>query len=177
MNQQQGDRIDRFHWMILSAGGLGAMPIASGTWGSLPPVVLAFVLSIMLEQAWIIDACMILLCIGFSIGCIRFGHHAERVLGRKDPGEVVADEVAGQSIALLWIPWTIPGSEDGWFLQNAVLAASAFLLFRFFDILKPPPARGLQKMQGGWGILVDDLIAGAMAWLVLQVAFRLFLGW
>ena len=55
---------------------------------------------------------------------------------------------------------------------NLGLAAAGFLLFRAFDIVKPPPANGLQRLGGGAGILVDDLIAGAMAGIVLQIAVR-----
>ena len=84
----------------------------------------------------------------------------------------VADEVAGQAIALLWLPWALPESP-GALARNMAIAVSAFLAFRFFDILKPPPARGLQRLGGGLGILIDDLIAGAMALVVVQVIFQL----
>ncbi len=58
-------------------------------------------------------------------------------------------------------------------MRNLSIAVVAFLAFRFFDILKPPPARGLQRLGGGLGILIDDLIAGAMALVVVQLLFRL----
>jgi phosphatidylglycerophosphatase A len=78
----------------------------------------------------------------------------ERLSARKDPGKVVIDEVAGQLIALLPI---LPGSGSWW----SVLVA--FLLFRFFDIVKPYPARKLEKLEGGMGIMCDDLVAGVYA--------------
>ena len=91
------------------------------------------------------------------------------------PGQVVADEVAGQSLALLFLPWADP-AMPGALWQNLILAIGAFLAFRFFDILKPPPARGLEKIRGGLGILVDDLITGAMALVLGQLVSRLVHG-
>lgn len=159
-------------FFLLTAGGLGHAPIASGTFGSLPPVVLALLLIQLGQPPWLVTLCMALLIVAFSIVCLRFGDLAERRYGKKDPGEVVADEVAGQSVALLFLPWAIPGA-DGALLHNVLLAIFAFLAFRFFDILKPPPARNLERLQGGAGILVDDLITGAMALAVVQVVARL----
>lgn len=158
---------------MLTAGGLGHAPIASGTFGSLPPVVLAFVLVQTDQPAWLLNTCLVLLGVAFSIACIRFGKQAEARWKRKDPGEVVADEVAGQSLALLFLPWA-PVSAPNAMLHNGLIAVSAFLAFRFFDILKPPPARKLESLKGGVGILVDDLVTGAMAAVVIQVVFRVF---
>jgi phosphatidylglycerophosphatase A len=79
-------------------------------------------------------------------------------VGRKDPGVVVIDEIVGQWIALILIPlclWTTIG---------------AFLLFRLTDIVKPYPARQLEALPGGWGIVADDLMAGLYANLLLRVA-------
>lgn len=156
---------------MLSVGGLGHAPIASGTFGSLPPVVLAILLVQLGQPGWLVNGCLLLLGTAFSIACIRFGALGEQVWGRKDPGQVVADEVAGQSVALLLLPWSVPG-EDGALARNLVLAVGAFLAFRFFDILKPPPARSLERLGGGTGILIDDLITGLMALVVMQLAAR-----
>ncbi|MAJ47473.1 MAG: hypothetical protein CBC35_09560 [Planctomycetes bacterium TMED75] len=156
---------------FLTAGGLGYAPIASGTFGSLPPVVIAFVLAMLGQSVWLISLVMLLLMLVFSIACLRFGNEAETLFGRKDPGQVVADEVAGQSVALLLLPWADP-SIPGAFWQNLLLAVGAFLAFRFFDILKPPPASNLESLKGGLGILVDDLVTGFMALVVVQVVAR-----
>ncbi|MBI2492143.1 MAG: phosphatidylglycerophosphatase A [Candidatus Rokubacteria bacterium] len=91
-------------------------------------------------------------------------HRAERVLGGKDPGAIVIDEVAGMTVAMLWAPFSLP----------ALLAG--FVLFRVFDIVKPWPARAAQRLHGGLGVMVDDLIAGLYAAAVLAVARRL-VGW
>jgi phosphatidylglycerophosphatase A len=79
----------------------------------------------------------------------------EKLLGRKDPGKVVIDEVAGQLIALLPL---VPRHDPGWM---SILAA--FLLFRLFDIIKPYPARRLEGLESGLGIMADDIVAGAYA--------------
>ena len=87
----------------------------------------------------------------------------ERVVGTKDPGIIVIDEVAGMLLSVLTLPRTIP------------VLITAFVLFRLFDIWKPFPARESQSLTGGLGVIVDDLIAGLYA-LVLIMGARMFLG-
>ena len=166
----------------VTAVGVGFLRPASGTWGSLPPAVVAAVLVASGQPGWIVDLCLVLLLLIGSVACVRFGIAAERTFGKKDPGQVVADEVAGQAITLLALPWagvanwaggSVPPAGVSATTFDLGLAAAGFLLFRAFDIVKPPPANGLQRIGGGWGILIDDLIAGAMAAAVLQVAVRL----
>ena len=168
--------------LAITSLGLGFLRPASGTWGSLPPAVVAGGLLLFGQPAWLVDVSMVLLLAIGCVACIRFGELAERACGRKDPGQVVADEVAGQAIVLLALPWA---SVAGWAgtvtppagcspLQfDLALVVVAFLGFRVFDILKPPPANGLQRLGGGLGILVDDLIAGAMCAVLLQIAVRI----
>jgi phosphatidylglycerophosphatase A len=86
----------------------------------------------------------------------------EDVLGRKDPGVIVIDEVAGMMVAVLLLPRT-PG-----------VLLCAFLLFRLFDIWKPFPAREAQALRGGLGVVVDDVIAGAYALVLIMGARMLF---
>src|SRR6185503_3456643 len=86
----------------------------------------------------------------------------ERVLKIKDPGKVVVDEVAGQLIALLPLGLGLNGS-------SFVMVVFAFLLFRFFDIVKPYPARKMESLKGGLGIMADDLVAGVYAAIVIAV--------
>ncbi|MEE2680742.1 MAG: phosphatidylglycerophosphatase A [Planctomycetota bacterium] len=168
--------MQKIRLFFLTAGGLGFAPVASGTFGSLPPVVIAFILAMAGQPLWLISLAMMLLVVAFSLACIRFGAEAEQRFGRKDPGQVVADEVAGQSVALLLLPWAVSG-EPGALWQNLILAVGAFLAFRFFDILKPPPASSLESLKGGLGILVDDLITGLMALVVVQIVARGLLQW
>ena len=84
-----------------------------------------------------------------------------RVYGKKDPQFVVIDEVAGQLIALIAVP-----------LAWKTFLAS-FILFRVFDIVKPPPARQLEKLPAGTGIVLDDIAAGIYALIVMQLLFHL----
>jgi len=165
----------RFKLAMVTVGGIGLAPIASGTFGSIPPVVMALVLVQTSQPSWIVNGCLVLLGLVFSIACIRFGGLAEEVYGKKDPGQVVADEIGGQCVALLFLPWASP-AVDGALAWNLALGTGAFLAFRFFDILKPPPARGFERIRGGLGILVDDLVTGAMALLVWQVVSRVAYG-
>jgi phosphatidylglycerophosphatase A len=96
------------------------------------------------------------------VGGIWASHRVEEVLGRKDPGVIVIDEVAGMMVAVLLVPHT-PG-----------VLLCAFLLFRLFDIWKPFPARESQALRGGLGVVVDDLIAGAYALVLIMGARMLF---
>jgi phosphatidylglycerophosphatase A len=86
----------------------------------------------------------------------------ERALGRKDPGIIVIDEVAGMLLSVLLLPRTIP------------VLITAFLLFRVFDVWKPFPARESQALTGGMGVVVDDLIAGVYALVLVMGARALF---
>jgi phosphatidylglycerophosphatase A len=93
----------------------------------------------------------------FAIGVWAAGE-AEKFFGRTDPGQVVVDEVVGQMLTFLLIPhatwkWLVGG----------------FLLFRAFDIVKPFPARQAERIPRGWGIMVDDVIAGVYGLAVLAV--------
>lgn len=90
------------------------------------------------------------------------GGRVERLLGHKDPGVIVIDEVAGMMLSVLFLPRT-----------PAVLI-TAFLLFRVFDIWKPFPARESQALSGGLGVVVDDLIAGIYALILVMGARALF---
>src|SRR5690606_13857895 len=91
---------------------------------------------------------------------------------KKDPGSVVADEVAGQSLVLLFLPWHAGDDLRTW-QWNVAIALTAFLTFRIMDIIKPRPARSLQSLEAGWGILIDDLIAGVYAAIIVQLATRI----
>jgi phosphatidylglycerophosphatase A len=90
-------------------------------------------------------------------------HQVEVLLGRKDPGLIVIDEVAGMMVSVAFVP------------RSAPVIVCAFLLFRLFDIWKPFPARESQSLRGGAGVMVDDLIAGAYA-LVLIMGARVLFG-
>ena len=160
--------------LLITAGGLGFIQPAGGTWGSVPPVAVALLLAILAVPEWQLNLVVVLIGLVGVVSCLRFGGLAEQVYGRKDPNPVVADEIAGQSVALLLLPWQT-GVADGALWWNVMIAASAFFAFRFFDIFKMPPASSVEHLKGGVGILVDDLIAGGMALVVIQVFWRVVL--
>ena len=169
----------RLAHLLLTVFGLGHMRPAPGTWGSTPPPAVAMLLVWVLGRdglsaadGRIVDGAMVLMLVIFSASCLAWGGWAERRWEKKDPGQVVADEVAGQAIALLALPWRAILDADA-LLWNVVLAGTAFLAFRFFDIVKPPPANRLQRLGAGWGILIDDLFAGLYALLATQLLVRL----
>jgi phosphatidylglycerophosphatase A len=152
---------------IVTGGGLGRMRPAPGTWGSLPPVALACILAMADTDPRTIDMALAALALVFGIGCLVWGKSAEFRYGKKDPGFVVADEIAGQALALMWLPWTLGNNA-----RIIATCAIAFFAFRLFDIIKPPPARGWQRLEGGLGILIDDLVAGFYALVTTQILVR-----
>lgn len=156
--------------------GLGFMRPASGTWGSLPTVILAGALIALgagpIEKPIVYYAALGAVFLFFCWASLAGGGEAEYVFGKKDPGKVVADETAGQVLPLLALPAASLASGP----TTIFTLAFAFVAFRVADIVKPWPARGLQKLPGGVGILVDDLIAGLYALAAVQIAAHLALG-
>ena len=142
--------------MLASVFGAGYAPVASGTVGSFVTVVAIWLLP--LTPLRIAIALVVVTLIG-----IWSGSRVERLLGKKDPGVIVIDEVAGMLLSVILLPRTIP------------VLVTAFLLFRLFDIWKPFPARESQALTGGMGVMVDDLVAGVYA-LVLVLGARAFFG-
>jgi len=108
-----------------------------------------------------------------SLVCVQFAPAAIAATGKNDPGEVVADEFAGQAVTFLFSPFLGMGSATG--RQILITAFMGFVLFRLFDIFKPWPIRKLEKYPAGWGILADDLLAGVFAWIVLQICIRVLI--
>lgn len=152
--------------------GLGHIRPAPGTWGSLPPVFAAAVVAAVGltpgATSWLVTAVSAVVLVVFTLVCAVQGDAAEARWGRKDPSEVVADETAGQCIPLLFLPAATFSSPG----LTLFTLAYAFLSFRLFDILKLWPARQLQSVPGGWGIVLDDLVAGLQAAVLLQVIAR-----
>lgn len=132
--------------------GSGYFPIAPGTAGSAAAIPV-YVLLRWLDLPWLDAVVIVGLCVaGFWAGSVAAAHY-----GREDPGYVVLDEVVGMLLTLAFIPLTWSG----------VLAG--FLLFRLFDIVKPPPARQLERLPGGVGIMLDDVMAGIYANIALRL--------
>jgi len=130
---------------------LGEMPFAPGTWGSLGGMLLYLALGF---ETTIGHVCVLaaVTIVGFLVA-----GRAEAVFGTKDPKPVVIDEVAGVFLVFLGLKLTWP------------VVALGFVLYRLFDILKPPPARWLERLPGSTGIMLDDLVCGCYAQLVLRL--------
>lgn len=135
--------------------GLGLLPGAPGTWGSLLPAGVFMAAGILLGPAAAMWAMAILLAAGCVISVVCSPCVIAQT-GRTDPGQIVSDEVAGQALALLLAQWIAP-------LDFCWMSAFLFGLFRFFDIVKPWPCKKLEQLPAGWGILADDLAAGLWA--------------
>ena len=102
--------------------------------------------------------------VGVTLVGIWAGGRIERLLGLKDPGVIVIDEVAGMMLSVLALP------------RTPLILLAAFLCFRVLDIVKPFPARQSQVLRGGLGVMMDDLIAGAYTLVLLTASLTLF-GW
>jgi phosphatidylglycerophosphatase A len=145
----------RWAWIVGTFFGIGYIGLGPGTWASLAAAVLWFLAA---RAAHLSTAELALSTAVAAVAAISIGIPAASVVEREsggiDPGQVVIDEVAGQWIALAASP------VDVW---HALLA---FALFRFFDIVKPWPARQLERLHGGAGIVMDDVAAGIYALLI-----------
>ena len=150
--------MNRLKLGIVSFGFLGLSPVAPGTAGTLGGVILAWLLARTQNYLfWSLVACFVLYAVGRSLGA-----WAEAYAGGKDPGFFVIDEVIGYLLTCLWTGGPSP-----------LALTVAFFLFRFLDVVKPPPARALERMGGGDGILLDDVMAGLYGLAVMSV-LRLF---
>ncbi len=144
--------------IITTAFGAGFSPFAPGTMGALVGILFWWLLHfpfINLRGFYFFPFMVFMIILVFFIG-VWASNVMEPDWGH-DPGKIVVDEVIGQWIALLWIPFSI---------TNFLLA---FALFRFFDILKPLFIKKMEALPSGWGVMADDVLAGIYANIVLQV--------
>jgi phosphatidylglycerophosphatase A len=157
--------------LAFATWGVGYSPVAPGTCGSIVGVGLyllvrqasARVFAFATARGWSDESfhttfMLLLIAILASIG-VWAASRAEKLLGRKDPGAVVVDEVVGQMIAFVFVPfnagvWTI---------------ITGFIAFRLFDIWKPYPIRHLEALKGGLGIMADDVLAGIYAAILMSL--------
>ncbi len=156
-----GKGLEKLNLLVASGFGLGLVaPFAPGTFGSLPGVALAYALAFL--PAW----AQIPLCLLLTLAAIPICDRAEKTLGIKDDGRITADEwmlypISFVGIPLLSLPW--------WSMLVF------FCVVRAMDIVKPPPARQLQSIPGGRGIVIDDFLANlyslAVNWLLVWLVF------
>jgi phosphatidylglycerophosphatase A len=153
-------RVPVWATLVATVFGIGRLNPGPGSWGSATTVLLwsaiAYALPASVRTPALVAAAVLVTLIG-----IPAATQVARSSATKDPQFVVIDEVAGQLVALIAVPlaWKT-------FLVG-------FILFRAFDILKPPPVRQLEKLPEGTGIVLDDVAAGFYALLVMQILLRL----
>ncbi len=155
--------------LAASAFYLGEFPIASGTAGSLGAAAVYLLAATRLHPRVLSAASAIAACVLALVG-MRLGRWAQEFYHQRDPREFVLDEVAGQFVALVVVtrevlavaPWKI--------------ALAAFLFFRLFDIVKPFPAGRAERLRGGPGIVLDDIVAGLYAAICVHLWFHYVVG-
>lgn len=146
-------RRERLGLLVATAFGTGRAPVVPGTFGSVVGVVLAWATATS-GGPWAAAAVFAIVTVaGFWSAGI-----AETALGRTDPRPVVVDEVAGQMLTLLFLP------------PEPLVLALGFVVFRVLDVTKPPPARQLERLRGGSGIMADDLAAGVYGNVIVRAA-------
>lgn len=155
-------KIEDKHILFLATGAYtGKVKFAPGTFGTLVGIPLAFILSFLNTGNLWPYHCLCLMA--FVIFAIWVADQAVMILRSSDPGCVVIDEIAGFMVTITGLEFT---------LKNV---AMAFLLFRFFDILKPFPVKNLEdSVSGGAGVVADDVAAGIMAAIVLRIILAVF---
>jgi phosphatidylglycerophosphatase A len=164
--------------LAIATCGVGYLPLAPGTWGSLVGIGVYVLVRGALMKVFFgvgqqynfnllhiyygVIALELVTILAIALTGIWAATRTEKLSGRKDPGKVVIDEVVGQFIALIPVPFVL-----GTALWAAILA---FILFRVFDIVKPYPARRLESLESGLGIMADDVVAGVYAAMVVAIA-------
>ena len=144
---------------IATAFGIGRLPGAPGTWASLAALVIA--IPVLWLTRW--QGMAVLAILTTAIGLWASERYAADT-GNPDPAECVIDEFAGQWFAFAVAAMASMADEAALSIAGLVLS---FLLFRLFDIAKPGPVRRAETLQGGWGIMADDVLAGLLAGFVV----------
>ena len=144
------------HKLNATVLGAGYSPFAPGTMGALVGILILFLIKWQQPDLQYFTWGLLLATIIFTLLGVWSTNELESEWG-KDPSKVVVDELIGVWIAVLWIP-----VETQWLILG-------FILFRFFDILKPLGIRRLESIKGGWGVMLDDVGAGIYANIVLQI--------
>ena len=147
-------KLNNFEKILGSGFYSGYFPVASGTLGSLAALIIYFIPGF---EQWFVIVPLTLI---FAAYGIYVGTKFEIVYG-KDPAECTIDEIVGMWISLIALPKTI------------LIAIGAFLLWRILDIIKPPPARNLERLKGGIGIMIDDVISGLYTLIIMHLVVYL----
>ena len=144
--------MNRFFLILATGFGVGYSPVAPGTLGTLVAIPIYYFLSENPSPLYEITL------IGFFFLSVWISENAEVFFRKKDDSRIVIDEMMGFLITMLWVP------------KTTLFIILGFILFRFFDILKPFPIRHLEKrLKGGFGVVLDDVMAGVYANVMLQI--------
>jgi phosphatidylglycerophosphatase A len=159
---------------IAQGFGVGRIPVAPGTFGSLVGV-LWFGLLLVPANLWIFIASTIA---GFGLSVWLCGE-AEKILNQKDPGSVVLDEITAMPVCFtgwvalsLWKTGSLPRLDEILNARTWPAVLGVFVAFRFFDVLKPWPVRQSQSLPGGWGVTVDDFLAAIYVNAVVLLVYQ-----
>ena len=139
-------------FLLLATGfGSGFSPIVPGTAGTIVAIPIYYFLSNISSPVYEITL------VAFFFLSVSVSEKAQQHWGNKDDRRIVIDEIMGFFVTMLWLP------------RTALMIIAGFFLFRFFDIVKPPPIRRLENVNGGYGVVLDDVMAGVYANIVLQI--------
>jgi phosphatidylglycerophosphatase A len=152
---------DRLRQFLITGGGLGYAPVASGTFGTLGGIALALALQAFLDGPALIAGFWILAAALLAFGCSTSGYVA-RTFPYEDPKPFVLDEIVGYLVTLGVACWFVGE-------PTALVHGIAFFVFRATDVLKLPPARQLEYLPGAAGIMLDDVAAGVQAGLLIAL--------
>lgn len=152
--------INRVGVALATGFGLGLMPVASGTFGTLLALPIVWLFWEWIQVGWLGQSA---LAVGLTLVAIPVCSVAEKHFKTKDDGRIVADEYMTFPLCMIGLPW------------NPWVLLTAFLSCRFFDIAKPAPADQLQRIKGGTGIVIDDVVASLYSLLFNHVVYWIVL--
>ncbi len=147
--------MDRFIVTLATGIGIGYFPIFPGTMGTVLAIPIDYFLSEVPFPFYAITLG------GFFFLAVWVSEKTGAIFGRKDDPRIVIDEIAGFFLTMLGIP------------RKPLFIAVGFILFRFFDIVKPPPIRFLERAPGGYGVVLDDVMAGTYANILLRLIYAI----
>ena len=153
----------------LSVFGAGFSQIVPGTCGSAVVSAVFLAAAVSGVNREVLAGIMLVVAVHGMVVTVAYGDRFIEQYG-PDPSAIVSDEQCGQAITYLW-----PVVFAGGIKEMLAFTFTGFVLFRVFDIVKPPPVRQLEKIKGTWGVLLDDVMAGIYALIVLQIVWRF--GW